>query len=112
MTASSFAEIAASYANAVADNFRQPVPAQPEDQLKAPVGDLLRAAGRITSLDVRWRTEVRADDVQGRPDLGVTVNGAADGSRRAEAAGAGCPAGAFYGRQPGTSGSGSRRCPT
>ena len=75
MTASSFAEIAASYANAVADNFRQPVAAQPEDQLKAPVGDLLRAAGDMTGLDVRWRTEVRADDIQGRPDLGVTVNG-------------------------------------
>ena len=75
MTASSFAEIAASFANAVADNFRQPVAAQPEDQLKAPVGDLLRAAGDMTGLDVRWRTEVRADDVHGRPDLGVTVNG-------------------------------------
>ena len=75
MTASSFAEIAASYANAVADNFRQPVAAQPEDQLKAPVGGLLRATGGLTGLDVRWRTEVRADDVQGRPDLGVIVKG-------------------------------------
>ncbi len=75
MTASSFAEIAASYANAVADNFRQPVAAQPEDQLKAPVGELLRATGDLTGLDVRWRTEVRADDVHGRPDLGVTVKG-------------------------------------
>ena len=27
----------------------------------------------MTDLDVRWRTEVRADDVHGRPDLGVTV---------------------------------------
>ena len=73
MTASSFAEIAAGYANAVADNFRQLVVAQPEDQLKAPVGELLRATGHMTGLDVRWRTEVRADDVHGRPDLGVTV---------------------------------------
>ncbi len=75
MTASSFAEIAAGYANAVADNFRQPVAAQPEDQLKAPVGELLRATGSVTDLDVRWRTEVRADDVHGRPDLGVIVRG-------------------------------------
>ena len=73
MTASSFAEIAAGYANAVADNFRQLVAAQPEDQLKAPVGELLRATGSMTDLDVGWRTEVRADDVHGRPDLGVTV---------------------------------------
>ena len=73
MTASSFAEIAASYANAVADNFRQLVPAQPEDQLKKPVGDLLSATGSMTGLDVGWRTEVRADDINGRPDLGVTV---------------------------------------
>ena len=73
MTASSFAEIAASFAIAVAGNFRQPVAAQPEDQLKAPVGELLRATGSMTDLDVGWRTEVRADDVHGRPDLGVTV---------------------------------------
>ena len=69
MTASSFAEIAVSYANAVADNFRQPVAAQPEDQLKKPVGDLLSATGSMTGLVVRSRTEVRADDVQDAPIL-------------------------------------------
>ena len=35
------------YANAVAANFRQPVAAQPEDQIRAPVGELLQAMGRI-----------------------------------------------------------------
>ena len=29
----------------------------------------------MTGLVVYWRTEVRADDVHGRPDLGVTVKG-------------------------------------
>jgi len=59
------------YADAVADNFDLHIDAQPEDQLKAPVRDLLRAAGG--PLDVNSRTEVRPDDVEGRPDIGVTV---------------------------------------
>ena len=61
------------YADAVADNFRQMIDAQPEDQLKYPVGNLLREIGRRTDLEVNWRTEVRPDDVDGRPDLGITV---------------------------------------
>ena len=61
------------YANAVTANFRQQIKAQPEDQLKPLVGDLLRAIGHLTGLDVGWRTEVRADDVEGRPDIGVAV---------------------------------------
>ena len=61
------------YADGISANFRLHVDAQPEDQLKAPVGDLLRAFGRGTGIDVNWRTEVRDEDVGGRPDLGVTV---------------------------------------
>ncbi len=57
------------------NNFKQPISAQPEDQLKAPVGDFLRDTGSLTDLNVAWRTEVHPDDIDGRPDLGVTVNG-------------------------------------
>ena len=62
------------FADAVAENFGQQIDAQPEDQLKAPVGDLLRDIGQLTETEVRWRTEVRADDLNGRPDLGISIN--------------------------------------
>ena len=62
------------FADKVAENFRVHIDAQPEDQLKAPVGDLLSAFGRQVNLEVNWRTEVRADDVRGRPDLGVSID--------------------------------------
>ena len=70
-----FAEVVARFAGVVAADFSQLIVAQPEDQLKTPVGELLRDAGQITGLDVQWRTEVTADDVDGRPDIGVTING-------------------------------------
>ena len=60
------------FADSISTNFRQQVDAQPEDQLKAPVGELLRAFGQILGLEVNWRTEVRADDIHGRPDIGIT----------------------------------------
>ena len=56
---SAFAEIVTGFADKVANNFSQPVSAQPEDQLKFPVGELLRATGGLTGLEVNWRTEVR-----------------------------------------------------
>ena len=61
-----------SFADSIAANFQQHVEAQPEDQLKTPVGELFRAAGVKMGLDVNWRTEVRANDVHGRPDVGIT----------------------------------------
>ncbi len=70
-----FVQIIGGFADAVTNNFKQPISAQPEDQLKAPVGDLLRDTGSLTDLNVAWRTEVHPDDIDGRPDLGVTVNG-------------------------------------
>ena len=70
-----FVQIVGSFADAVTDNFKQPISAQPEDQLKAPMGDLLQDTGGLTDLNVAWRTEVHPDDIDGRPDLGVVVNG-------------------------------------
>ena len=70
-----FVQIIGSFADAVTNNFKLPISAQPEDQLKAPVGDFLRDTGNLTDLNVAWRTEVHPDDIDGRPDLGVTVDG-------------------------------------
>ena len=70
-----FAQVIGKFTDAVTNNFKLPVPAQPEDQLKDPVGTLLRNTGGLTGLSVAWRTEVHPGDVDGRPDLGVTVNG-------------------------------------
>ena len=74
-TSGSFGQIVTTFANTIVANFKQPVAAQPEDQLKAPVGGLLRDAGQLTGLQVTWRTEVHPWDVDGRPDIGVVVNG-------------------------------------
>ena len=71
---SAISDIIGRYAEAVHKNFTQPVDAQPEDQLKAPVGDLLGAVGQTTGRDVAHRTEVRLDDINGRPDIGVIVD--------------------------------------
>ena len=71
---SAIADIVERYAEAVRENFIQPVSAQPEDQLKTPVGNLLQAIGETTGRDVAYRTEVRVDDINGRPDIGVIVD--------------------------------------
>ena len=94
----SFAEAAAEYAGAVAGNFGQHVDAQPEDQLKAPVGDFISRAGKVFAEEVGWRSEVRADDVHGRPDLGITRDGLLVGHVELKRPGAGARAERFSGR--------------
>ena len=74
-SASSFAAIVNVFADAVTRNFNLPVPAQPEDQLKAPISQLLSEVGNLESIEVDTRTEVRNDDVGGRPDIGVVAGG-------------------------------------
>ena len=95
---SALAEVVEEFADKVADNFSQPVSAQPEDQLKFSVGELLRAAGRLTGLEVNWRTEVRQDDVHGRPDIGVITNGLLTGHVELKSPGTGARAEGFTGR--------------
>jgi len=67
-------ESISTYADVISANFKQQIDAQPEDQLKAPIGELLRAVGLENELVVNWRTEVRADNVHGRPDLGISID--------------------------------------
>ena len=69
-----FADAIREYADEVAENFSLPVDADPEDQLKPLVGNLVRRVGAVVG-DVNWRTEVHPDNVDGRPDLGITMNG-------------------------------------
>ena len=47
----------ATYADTIAANFRQRVDAQPEDQLKAPVGELLKGLAHI--MHETWTTAPR-----------------------------------------------------
>ena len=93
----SFAEIIRGFADTVANNFRQPIQAQPEDQLKGPVGELLRATGQLTGLAVGWRTEVHADDINGRPDIGVATDGLLTGHVELKRPGLGARAEQFTG---------------
>ncbi len=69
-----FTDAIREYADEVAENFSLPVDADPEDQLKPLVGSLIKRVGAVVG-DVNWRTEVHPDNVAGRPDLGITLNG-------------------------------------
>ena len=74
-TANLFTQSVTEFAASVADNFRQQVNAQPEDQLKPLVGELVKRVGAAyVNGTVAYRTEVLPDDMDGRPDLGITVD--------------------------------------
>ena len=93
-----FAEVVREFADRVANNFSQPVLAQPEDQLKFPVGELFRSAGGLMDLEVNWRTEVSQDYVDGRPDIGVIANRLLTGHVELKRPGTGACAEGFTGR--------------
>lgn len=86
------------FADAVAQNFAQLIDAQPEDQLKAPIGELARRLGEVAGPEVSWRTEVRAGGGIGRPDLGVAVGGLLVGHIELKAPGVGANHNRFRGR--------------
>jgi hypothetical protein len=60
------------FAEELKANFSSTIQAQPEDQLKAPVMDLLAS----TASNVLSRTEAQLYEIGGRPDIGVTVHNA------------------------------------
>ncbi len=70
-----FKELASQFANECVEKFSNLHGAQEEDQLKPLVGDLLSRFGPLVNATVAWRSEVRDDDVNGRPDIGVIVDG-------------------------------------
>lgn len=87
------------FAKGLTANFASLTQAQPEDQLKAPVGALLADAGRIIGKRVVTRTEVRIAGVAGRPDLGVDVDGLPNGNIELKAPGKGARPYSFVDRR-------------
>ncbi len=65
-----FKTILREFAQDIKRNFSSRIAAQPEDQLKPGVQKILQAAAR----QIQTRTEAHADDVDGRPDIGVASN--------------------------------------
>ena len=96
----SFEDIAHAFAHSVAADFalRRAVAAQPEDQLKQPVRDLLRDAGEAWGIEAASLTEAQAEGGIGRPDLGVTAGGLLCGYVELKAPGRGARAERFTGR--------------
>jgi hypothetical protein len=66
-----FTEALRGFSTTLTENFKVLDDAQPEDQLKAPVGELIVAAGKAAGLTLVIRNETRIDGIGGRPDLGV-----------------------------------------
>jgi len=95
-----FEDAARDFAAAVAASFALSgaVRAQPEDQLKSPVGDFLRDAGAAWGIEVAYLTEARAPGDIGRPDLGVTAGGLLCGYVELKAPGRGARAERLTGR--------------
>lgn len=85
------------FAERVTVNFAVPIEAHPEDQLKTPIQNFLQAAGEALGHDVQSRTEARADEVAGRPDLGVAVGGLLAGHIELKAPGKGAQPRKFKG---------------
>ena len=93
-----FGTYISAYADAIAAKFQSHVVAQPEAQLTAPVGDLLKALGRVAGKAVGYREEVQVDDIHGRPDIGVTIDGQLIGLIELKAPGVGARPETFSGR--------------
>lgn len=89
-----FRTAAHQFADDLRANFASGIPAQAEDQLKAPVQALLRAvAGNVIT-----RTEAQLYQIGGRPDIGVSVHGVLCGYVELKAPGMGALTHRFTGR--------------
>ena len=97
--AQNFGTVIREFATTVAANFATPIDAQREDQLKAPVSEVLRACGQAWDIEVRSRTEARAEGDTGRPDIGITAGGLLCGHIELKAPGRGARPERFRGRE-------------
>lgn len=84
-----FRESAVAYLGELRRNYESVTLAQPEDQLKGPVGRLVEAAGDATQIETTFRTETKVDGVAGRPDLGIEAARLPVGNIELKAPGAG-----------------------
>src|SRR5439155_13064547 len=89
-----FKAAAERFAEELKANFASSIPAQPEDQLKSPVRELLAAAAS----NVMTRTEAQLYEVGGRPDIGVSVRDALCGHVELKAPGIGARTERYRGR--------------
>lgn len=89
-----FREATQAFAEELRSNFAAGIPAQAEDQLKAPVQALIR---KVTA-NVFTRTEAQVQDLGGRPDIGVSVQCALCGFVELKAPGLGARTSHFGGR--------------
>ena len=94
-----FSDAVRDFARDMAGNFAQNVSAHPEDQLKRLVGDLIRrVCAAYVNGAVEYRSEVMPEDVDGRPDLGFTLDRLLVGLVELKAPGTGARAERFRGR--------------
>jgi hypothetical protein len=77
------------FAESLARDVLSRIDAQPEDQLKSPVRNLLETAGALLKQGVHSRTEARVKDLGARPDIGVEVAGLLTGHVELKAPGKG-----------------------
>lgn len=87
------------FAVSLTANFALKISAQPEDQLKGPVSNLVKSVGDVIAKQVETRTEAKADDVAGRPDMAVAVGKLLTGYIELKAPGKGASPNLFTLRQ-------------
>ncbi|MGB3633586.1 MAG: hypothetical protein WA982_06065 [Rubrobacteraceae bacterium] len=86
-----------SFAASLTKTYSSTLGGQPEDQLKGPVQDLLRAAGSTMNFDVSSATETAVQGA-GRPDVAVGIGDLTCGYVELKAPGLGANAKKFKGR--------------
>lgn len=86
-----------SFATTLTRIFRLNIQANPEDQLKAPVGALLNNIGPMFGIQIQAVTEAQVDEI-GRPDMAVSKNGLLTGYIELKAPGKGADTRRFTGR--------------
>jgi hypothetical protein len=89
-----FKEALIGFGRSLKRNFAIPIAANPEDQLKGPTQDLLRA----TAEGVEPRTEAQVESLGARPDIGVAVRGLLCGYVELKAPGKGARTNRFSGQ--------------
>ncbi|MBD2185851.1 type ISP restriction/modification enzyme [Aerosakkonema funiforme] len=93
-----FTKVLQKFATEVTNKFRlQSISFNPEDQLKAPIENLLKRCGEILNLKVNVVTEVREKALSGRPDVGVAVSSLLAGYIELKAPGKGADPSKFKG---------------
>lgn len=84
-----FLQSVADFAHAVGQRMRGD--GRPEDRLRAPVSELVKANGRLLGMEMVVHDEVTLRDLRSRPDLAVDARGGRVGYIELKAPGKGTP---------------------